>query len=269
MKNVFVNFSILILTVCLGFGFMSKADERKIEEKKSQVKEFTKQESVSFLIGAGVRQYKYTEPGVVVHEGVLFDLWGEWYWTSAIGNGKLYGNILYGSLTYDGSLCDLSKNCRPYTSSTTDVIARVNSRLEYNLSKSFYVFGGAGYRFLYDRGDGSGFYTRTGNWVYLPLGGVFKYGKMSLDLEYDLIVYGSFRSNLSEAVSEYSDLVHTQKGYGLLLTAGYQLNASWGLYAAYELWDLDETDPETTANASFVEPKNNSQSFELKIGYSF
>ena len=253
----------VVLTLCLGFGFDSIATEKTTEKN-------TQNEPISFLVGTGVRHYKYSESSIATtHEGILFDFWGEWYWTSAIGNGKVYGNFLYGVITYDGNLCDLSKNCTPYNSTTIDMIARINSRLEFELNKSFYLFAGAGYRYLYDRGEGQGFYTRTGNWVYLPIGSYIKYGKFSFELEYDLIVYGNLRSNLSEALNNYSDLTHSQKGYGLVITAGYRINPTWSVFSAYELWDLEESEPVASGESLFVEPKNNSQSFEFKVGYSF
>lgn len=263
-----------ILTFCLGYGSFARAeDQSKEEEKKLTTKDQKKldieKKSKSFLLGTGVRQYKYSEPGLVTHEGILFDVWGEWYWESAIGNGKVYGNLLFGTLAYDGFLFDESANMSPYSASTTDIIARINSRLEFDLNKSLYLFGGFGYRYLYDRGEGAGFYTRTGNWAYLPLGAYIKNGRFLLEFEYDLIVYGSIKSNLSEAMSKYSDLTLSQKGYGLLVTTGYDITSMWSIYATYELWALEESETAISGGTYFVEPKNSSQSFELKLGYSF
>ncbi|MEK6627725.1 MAG: hypothetical protein AABY53_03795 [Bdellovibrionota bacterium] len=266
------------LTVCLGFSCFSESQEKPLIEEKNTIKAAAvqapkknqhKKQSKSLLVGVEVRNYVYSEPGFVSHVGQFFGIWGEWHWSSFVGDGKVYGNFLYGLLTYDGALCDISNNCTPYSSKTTDYIAKINSRLELKLGQSFYLIAGLGYRYLYDRGEGVGFYTRRGNWIYLPLGAGFKSGKFLFDLEYDLIVNGNFKSNLSEVSSTFTDLTHTQKGYGLLLTIGYLLKENWNVHGIYESWNLEESDLAASGGAFFVEPKNKSEVFGLKVGYFF
>ena len=267
------SFQLVLLTICLGYYNVCRAQDRAIDIKKTTNPEKIKIEKniapKYFLIGADLKDYKYSEPGFVSHVGLLYGLWGEWYWTSAIGEGKLYGNFIFGSLSYDGALCDLSNKCSAYTSKTNDIIAKINTRLQRNLNNNIYIFAGFGYRYLYDRGEGIGFYTRTGNWAYLPLGANFKFGNIFFELEYDFIIYGNFKSNLSEVSSKFSDLTHAQQGYGLLFTAGYQINDTWSIYSTIEIWNLDESEPVASGGSLFVEPKNSSQSLGLKLGYLF
>lgn len=260
----------LLIVLSLGLGVHAYAQnkpnaDKKIKKKQTEVVTAGK----PFVIGAETRQYRYSEPGFVTHEGLLLGLWGEWYWESALGKGKAYGNLLYGNLNYDGALCDLSNNCTPYQAKTTDWIWKVNSRIEVEVNEKLNLFAGGGFRYLYDRGQGVGFYTRTGNWAYIPLGGFLKYQRFTVELEYDHIIYGSFKSALSEVSTSFSDLVHTQKGYGLLMTLGYRINSSWNIQGIYESWSLDESDVIVSGGSAFVEPQNNSQSFGLKIGYLF
>lgn len=274
MKNQLITF---FLFSGLGISSLAKASELPatmpvvVEKSQNKEKKIQKksQSAKNFLIGSEIRDYKYSEPGFVSHTGLLYGVWGDWYWGSRLGNGKTHAEFLYGSLFYSGALCDLSNNCTAYSSTTQDFITKVNTRLEYSLKESLLLFLGIGHRFLYDRGNGVGFYTRTGNWVYLPLGAGFQYRKFLLDIEYDLIVYGSFKSNLSEVSTTFTDLTHSQKGYGLVLSLGYELNELWSLQGIYESWNLDESDPVASGGSLFVEPKNNSQSVGLKLGYFF
>ncbi len=251
-------------------GSVSAAQERAEERAEKK----------AFLIGFESRYYRYSEPSIpVIHAGLLYGVWGEWYWSSALGNGKLYGNLLYGYLDYDGASYDPDTDSSTLlTSKTNDWISKINSRLEYKLNEFLYFFAGAGFRYLYDRGEDVGrtsFYTRIGNWAYLPLGGGLKYENFLLELEYDLIVYGNIKSNLSEVKSSYANLSHSQSGHGLLLTAGYQLNNSWSLRGIFESWDLDETSKlhfgwNSSGNPLFgEEPENSSQSYGIRLGYLF
>lgn len=227
----------------------------------------------TFVLGAEVRQYQYLEPGLVEHVGLLSGIWGEWYWMSFLGNGKLYGNLLYGSLTYKGAMCDELNNCYPYEGPTTDIITKVNSRLEYDLNPYFMLFGGAGFRYLYDMGEGAGFYRRTGQWLYLPLGAAFTMptssGAFVLDMEYDAIVFGQIKSDLSQVSSSFEDLTLNQRGYGLVISAGYRYNPEWDVRLLYERWDLERSDDATTNGQTFHEPANHSDSYGLRVGYSF
>lgn len=263
-------FILVTLTICLGFLNKSYAQEKLAPKKES-----VRQEPKNFLIGAEVRNYIYSEPGFVSHEGLLFGIWGEWLWTSGLGDGKIYGNLFYGALTYNGSACNLSGTvCNPLTATTHDLITKINTRLEYKLSSVFQLFLGAGYRYLYDKGEGSSFYTRTGQWVYIPVGAALNMdsslGNLLFELEYDYTFYGVVKSNLSEVSSTLNDVTSNQKGgYGLVATAGIQINESLNAYVVYESWNANDSDVMESGGQSFIEPANNSQSYGIKLGYMF
>lgn len=262
---------LILLTLCLGVSSYCFAQEAKAIPVRKKI---VKKEAKAFLLGTELRQYKYVEPGYVEHSGLMYGVWGEWYWSSALGDGKVSGNMLFGALDYDGALCNSSNVCTPYQAKTNDVIARLSTRLEFKLNSNFQLEAGVGYRYLYDKGEGIGFYQRTGQWIYFPLGMGFNMdssaGKFLFNLEYDFLAYGSFKSNLSEAGAGYDDLTHPQNaGYGLIISTGLEFTEEWSGQLFYESWNLDETEPITSGGSSFVEPKNNSQSYGLKLGYKF
>ena len=261
-------FTAVFLTICLGVFSSAGAQE------KAPAKTQTRSERVSksFQFGIELRQYKYEEPGFVEHNGLLYGFWGEWLWRSAMGSGRTNADILFGTLKYDGALCDISNNCTPYTANTKDIIAKGSIRLEFPLATSTNLITGIGGRYLYDKGEGIGFYQRTGTWLFLPAGVNFNLetsvGKLIFEAEYDYIFYGNFRSNLSEVGSSFTDLTHTQTGYGLYLSTGLQFN-DFSISGFYELWDLNESNTVESNGLFFIEPKNDSKAFGVKAGFRF
>jgi hypothetical protein len=267
------SFALLLLTLCLGFTSHSYAQELAPVVPRAKRKAVKKEmkEAPAFLIGVEARQYRYSEPGYVEHAGLLYGIWGEWNWTSAIGDGKVYGDVVFGSITYNGSACSTQTgNCVPLQAPTTDIIGRLNSRLEYYLNYNFDVFGGVGYRYLFDRGEGGSFYDRTGQWLFLPVGAGFNFstgwGRGFFELEYDWLLMGTFDSKLSQAVSTAPDLHHEQNsGFGVIVATGLEFAENYKLQAFFELWKLDKT----AAIQTYTEPDNNSESYGLKLGYKF
>ena len=261
----------------LGFHFEAAAQisaGKEIEIVKPAAKA-----SRSFLIGAELRHYTYDEPGFVQHTGLLYGFWGEWYWSSGLGNGKLYGNAVFGTIDYDGSRTDTNTGVTTeYKAKTDDIIAKVASRFEFKLNKSFQLFAGGGYRYYRDMGQGSSFYLRSGQGVFIPVGAEVNFntsvGRFYLEAEYDQVVWAQIKSNLSEAVSSYPDLTLAQTGYGMVLAAGYKFNPDWMLQVLYEKWHLNESEssgPVTTSQGTvtFNEPENDATSFGLRLGYLF
>lgn len=266
-----MKFSVFVLlTFCLGFPLLLNAQETPAQPVSKPVIYRTKALPKSFVVGAEIRSYRYTE-NRVTHSGLLYGVFGEWYWSSIFGNGKMYGSLLYGSINYDGYVCNIDgTNCRSLSAPTTDMIGRIASRFEWALNRNFEFFVGAGYRYLYDRGEGSSFYTRTGQWIYLPIGMMARYGKFFMELEYDLYIAGNMKSNISEAVSTLPDIDSKQtNGGGLILTSGYKINESLNIYAFYESWSLGDSEKVVVGANTFTEPKSETQSFGLKLGLLF
>lgn len=266
-----MNFWFICLLI-LSLAGVSQSNAQDSQELTQTPKKFIKQKKTQndkpILVGAELRYYQYSEPELALtHTGLLYGAWGEWNWTSAIGDGKLYGNFLYGVIDYDGALCNKLNVCTPHQAKTTDMISKINTRLFFSVTPEFKGFAGLGYRYLYDLGQGTGFYTRTGNWLYLPLGAELNFEKFKFEIEYDLIGYGTIMSNLSEASSTYQDLTLNQKGYGLLLSASYDFSSDWSIKGLYELWFLDTSNSMTSGGKTFYEPQNSSQSISVGVGY--
>ena len=279
MKNV----CLILLTLCLGFGFKVGADEKseqttrtaRIVKPPRELQKVLKKEKKILVIGGEVRNYTYSEPGFVSHAGYLFGIWGDWSWNSALGLGKTSANLLFGALTYEGQACNLSgTSCNPLTATTNDMIVKFGVRLEHVFNPAFRIFYGGGFRYLYDKGEGSSFYTRTGEWVFLPVGLNFEtvtsLGNIFLEFEYDYTIYGVMKSALSEVSSTLNDITSNQKGgYGLVISGGVNLTEHLMTALIYESWNANDSDIMASGGQNFREPANSSQAFGLRVGYTF
>ena len=275
MKNIFW----VLLTFCLGFGFKAGAQEKNDAPKKNaktiKPQKEPSKEKKSFVIGGEVRNYTYTEPGFVSHAGYLFGLWGEWNWNSALGNGNTTANLLFGALSYEGQACNLSgSSCSPLSATTNDMIIKLGVRLEQVINPAFRIFYGGGFRYLYDKGEGSSFYTRAGEWIFLPLGLAYEantsMGNVFVEVEYDYTIYGVVKSALSEVSSTLNDITFNQNGgFGLVVSAGVNLAENLISAVVFESWNANDSDVMASGGQSFREPANSSQAFGLRLGYFF
>lgn len=283
MKNLFL----VVLTVGLGFGLKVGAQEKSEPSTKTarivkSPRELTRElqkpaqnEKKSLVIGGEVRNYTYSEPGFISHSGYLFGLWGEWSWNSALGFGKTSANLLFGALSYEGEECNFSNtSCTPLSATTNDMIAKLGVRLEHVFNPAFRIFYGGGFRYLYDKGEGASFYTRTGEWVFLPVGLNFEtdtsLGSLFLELEYDYTIYGVMKSGLSEVSSTLNDITSNQKGgYGLVISGGVNLTENIVTTLIFESWNANDSDVMVSGGLPRREPANSSQAFGLRVGYLF
>lgn len=279
MKNLFL----VVLTVCLGFGLKVGAQDKsapstrtaRIVKPPRELQKLPPKEKKNLIIGVEARNYTYTEPGFVSHAGYLFGAWGEWNWNSALGAGKALANLLFGALSYEGQACNLSgTSCTPLSATTNDMIIKVGVRLEKELDPAFRVFYGGGFRYLFDKGEGPSFYTRTGEWIFLPVGLNFKtetsLGNLFLEVEYDYTIYGVMKSSLSEVSSTLNDITSNQKGgYGLVISGGVNLSENLITALIYESWNANDSDIMASGGQNFREPANSSQAMGLRVGYAF
>ena len=251
MRHLFA----VLLTLCLG--------QLAFGKEKKEVK--------NFQVGLTLKQYEYLEPSIdVEHRGLLYGLWGEWLWGSALGNGRTTGDLVFGTIDYSGGYYEAG-NFFPADSTTFDVITKVSTRFEYKVAPSANIFAGLGGRYYYDLGKESYFYRRMGTYVFIPVGGFVELdtemGKLTFDLQYDFVVYGNIQSKLSDA-GPFPDITQTQSGYGLSFAAGWQ-NDDYSGALFYEKWFLNESNVVSTTSGDFVEPENWSNVIGLKLGYKF
>lgn len=245
---------------------------------------------LNLILGGELRAYRYVEPGLISHSGPMLGVWGHWGYQTTWYKGLLDGNIFLGSLDYNGAVCSLTTGkCSDYSAKTFDVISKFTHRFSFEVSPEVDLFVGAGLRSLYDRGDGSVFYTRLGNYYFLPLGSRIKFltdgnpqgAHYFVDLEYDVFLKGTMTSRISEVNSSMSDIEHQQNtGYGLQISAGYQ--QSWveqshpmQIQVFYEKWRVEASDTVSQYSSVsrvtyyYTEPKNFTESYGVKVGWGF
>ena len=272
------------------FSISALANE-SIDQKADSHQNMDSRKS-AFTFGAEGRYYRYVEPGLIAHSGPLFGVWSKYQYETAFYRGILDANLLTGILDYDGAVCSTrnsSTTCSDFTGKTTDIIFKITHRFTYELSSYFDLFAGVGFRGLYDKGDGSVFYSRIGQYYFLPVGlttrwftDTFSEGDhFFMDVEYNYFLKGYMTSRLSEVNSAYSDVDHEQdNGYGMTIAVGYQENkksksAPWSYQLFYEKWRVEDSnvaysyDSVQKTKRYFVEPKNFTESYGLRVGFDY
>jgi hypothetical protein len=281
----YIFFFLLALSLSCYVTAQEIQENQKITEEVDLLpkRKLKKTKKRSFFVGAEIRNYNYSEPGFVSHDGILYG--GNLEYIQIIISPKLSeagysilgtaysagGQVLTGILKYDGGLCDINGNCVPYKADTSNLIFRLYGKFHF-LPNNYFSFNlGLGYRHLIDKGEGVGFYLRTGSWVYLPIAvevkpEIKKNYKLYFASEFDFLLSGGLKSNLSEVDSKYADVYMDQKGNGLILKAGFEYK-TLRLNLVYETWNLDESGVVESGGDQFVEPKNSSNSLGIQINF--
>lgn len=258
----------------------------KAEEPDLQPESLT---PYNLKVGATLQHYRYEEPGLISHTGILIGAWLNWFYPTPFYTGVLQGDLNSGRIEYDGALCNVNTNqCTQYKSKTNELIIRLSHRFQFEVTASFQAFAGLGYRYLFDKGEGSGFYRRVGQYWILPVGFTARLpwtlndAEISLDAEYGFFLKGQIQSSLSEVNGTYGDVKHTQnQGRSLKLTLGFETPTTadnprpWLFYFFYENWSIsssDQVELSIGGQASgkfYYEPENHSDAFGLKIGWAY
>lgn len=238
-------------------------------------------------VGPQLVSYRYVEPGLITHSGFLYGVSGEYTWFPTPGiKGVLLGDVVVGKINYDGALCDVNTSvCNDYAAKTNEFIFRATHRFEIKMNETINVFAGPGLRYLFDKGDDPGFYSRMGTYLFIPAGFNINLpfqsaDKIFADFEYDIFLVGTMQSKLSEVNSTYQDITHRQNsGSGHKITLGYQQSSSsvnpLTIALFYENWNIAASELEqlyvngASTNKAFVEPKNFSESLGLKVLVAF
>ncbi len=276
----------LLFLALLALHLNASADDLKTES----VDEPT---TVTYPIKAGVafQYYRYVEPGLISHTGFFIGAWLNFDYHLLFYKGTAQAEILSGQLNYDGAICDISttpSKCQNYKAKTNDVIFKIAHRFAFQVTDHLEIFAGLGYRYLYDKGEGPGFYIRTGQYLYLPLGFTVTHelpserGSLSLDVEYAPLLAGEIESQLSNVNRAYSDVKHKQnKGNVIKLSLGFAPPKRpddlrpWFYAAYFEKWSIPKSDEaELLINGGhsgnyFHEPENFSESVGIKVGFGY
>lgn len=245
--------------------------------------------SLNIKAGATLQNYRYEEPGLISHSGVLIGAWLNWNYEVPFYKGAVHSEINTGRIDYDGALCDVKTgDCVDYKAKTTELIVRISHRLGLEVTEAFQVFAGLGYRYLYDKGDGAGFYRRIGDYWILPLGFTAslmwseRNTKVIFDYEYDYFLSGKIESKLSDVNSTYSDVKHSQnRGRAQRIMIGFEpqpeaeSSRPWMFYFFYENWSIPQSERAELfiggehSGKFFYEPENLSNAYGLRVGWAY
>lgn len=140
-------------------------------------------------------------------------------------------------------------------------------------------YAGLGFRFLYDdsRGDDSNGvegYERYSHYLYLPIGFTPRFrltenSRLSVNMEYDLLLYGWQVSSLSDADPGETDVTDTQKtGYGLRGSVMYE-RPVWSAGPFFEFWDIGQSTTDCNNAGCGFEPHNQTFEFGVEGRYRF
>jgi hypothetical protein len=151
---------------------------------------------------------------------------------------------------------------------------------EGNFSLSPYA--GLGMRFLYNDGGGQDSngvngYRRYSQYLYLPMGVTPRIrldhdSRLTLNAEYDQLLYGWQVSSLGDSAPNSGDLVNNQyDGYGMRASAMYE-QAAWSIGPFFNYWNINQSNSGCTHYAtSFiicgVEPHNQTTEYGLQVRY--
>ena len=229
--------------------------------------------------------FSYKEPGVMKENGVMYGLLASYAYRN-INNImlKAEGRGSGGTVDYknSGTLNDI-----PDFSMEFRGLGGYDIETNQNLTITPYL--GVGYRYLND--DSSGKLTSTGaagyeresNYVYIPIGveGNYKVENgwsVGATVEYDIFVWGTQKSHLSDASSSFSDLTNDQhRGYGVrgsikLQKKGKKLDFIVEPFIRY--WNIGQSEDSNITYSGVIvgygyEPKNNTTEYGINFGVKF
>lgn len=234
-------------------------------------------------LGLNASSFRYEEPSVSVTEkgytaGADFALTAtprnDWF---IRGDGRL----AFGENDYSGSG---SKGDNPYRyAELRGTFGKDFYRGSYGLSP----YLGVGYRYAFDdlRGatsTGAVGYRRKSQYIYIPIGVTHRLrlesgARLSTTFEFDYLVHGRQRSQLSDATVLVPDQTnHQHSGYGIRASMYYEkTNWSFGPWIYY--WRINQSETTsanvtvlgTTFTAFFYEPRNRTVEVGLRLGYKF
>ena len=239
--------------------------------------------------GASLAYYRYVEPSLISQTGFLIGAWAQFDYHALFYTGVVQGDLQNGQLDYDGAICQINSNqCSDYKAKTNELIMKLAHRFSFEGSDFVRPFFGLGYRYLYDKGEGAGFYRRTGQYFYVPLGvtlltawsnpdGVFIF-----DVEYDYFLNGMIESKLSDVNRAYGDVTH-QQNHGQALKISFIFEESkkvddlraWSYGVFAEKWSIPKSDRAellkdgVSSGTYFYEPENFSETLGVKIGFIY
>ncbi len=216
-----------------------------------------------------VSYYRYTEPGIMKNEGVLYGVAASYTEYQPRELFRVDGEFAYGEVEYEGSLMDGT----PYTMGGNDDFL-LNLRLLWGWPSptdgwANLLYAGIGYRGLndYAREDPAG-YDRQSNYLYVPLGiktyhDLAGHWQIGLAGEFDMLVIGVQFSGIDGGV------VNIQwPGFGARASAELRYrakSADLALAPFVQYWWVEES----YTSKGWYEPRNNTIQYGLSVIWRF
>jgi hypothetical protein len=148
------------------------------------------------------------------------------------------------------------------------------------VSEKFYIspYLGFGYRYLLDKDDKDPYdYKREQTYWYLPMGADFKMPlgsgwRLAANTEIDILLRGENKTHLFDGAK-----FRQKNGYGLRASVKVEKNLqSVGVFVEpfYRYWNISKSNTKLVTDGGvpvgyFLEPKNRTQEFGLRVGASF
>ena len=234
-------------------------------------------------LGVNAAYYKYEEPGIPVTEkgyNAGIDLAytvipkDDWF---VRGDAS----FAYGRNDYTGSG---TKDDNPYYYAELRGTFGKDYEMEgYSLSP----FAGIGFRYSRDdlqglTSTGAAGYRRESQYLYIPLGVTHRTGlkaraRLSTTLEFDFFLQGRQKSYLSDVSPSLPELTNEQNtGYGFRGSIYYE-KGNWSIGPWFHYWHIDQSEMAaatvlvsgTPVTTFYVEPKNTTTEFGIRLGYRF
>ena len=242
-------------------------------------------------IGLTFGHYQYKEPDLMKLEGNKFGI--DYTTTLMLDDAEQWfmrvtGRYATGQVNYDSNGSGSMKDVDDWY---TEIRGLFGKDIDLG-NQLFAPFSGLGYRYLDNdlvglTTTGHAGYSRTTNYVYLPIGTLHRIALSDTSLlessfEFDYLIYGKQKSYYSDmigynGITAASTVENRQNdGYGFRLSSFYR-QGPWSVGPYFNYWKISKSDVSTTAIIqgstgqyyAVTEPKNNTYEYGIKGGYSF
>ncbi|PAF50821.1 hypothetical protein [Helicobacter sp. 13S00477-4] len=243
---------------------------------------------------AGMQYYSYTEPKVMTVSGPMFTVSAmggikfnpliksdlEIYYATDIGQ-----NIYHGSLVLTNP--DGSRKNIPVKYKSNDYylggVYRLGLIIGNGIDEWLVLYTGMGYRYLNNIALGLGAYSREQSYLYMPFGGRVKVWvnnkiRLKLDAELRALLLGNNKSAFKK-IGFDNDLHFTQNnGSGARVSFGAEVFISkkniFFIQGTLDYWSIGDSNKKPAYKSGVIqgywlEPKNNTITYGVEIGYAF
>ncbi len=270
----------------------------RARDLKASNKVITLGTPTGFEIGAQLSSYRYQEHLVADQElmhisgpsfGVTFD------GNKSYANGFFWGGdfrVAYGKHDYTGGDVDLNTGIVTPSKHPGENDWLVETRLlgghdfifdnafGSNANFSLAPYAGLGFRYLYNDGRGTDDlgvkgYSRTSHYFYLPVGitprfRVTDLSRISLNMEYDQLIYGYQVSFLGDTIPGATEVNNTQHdGYGIRGSLMYEW-PKWSMGPFFNYWNINQSESAcNNVGCGWIEPHNQTIEYGVQAKYRF